>query len=46
MVKDTTSILAFRIDKSLKNKLKKKYGRKLSTAIVPVFQKLVKNVKL
>lgn len=33
--KDTTESLTFRVDKGLKRKLKKKYGRKLSLKVVP-----------
>jgi hypothetical protein len=38
--RDTTDSLTFRIDKALKKKLKKKYGRKLSVHVVPVLEKL------
>lgn len=38
--RDTTSGLTIRIDKVLKRKLKKKYGRKLSVQVVPFLEKL------
>ena len=33
--KDTTAPLTIRVDKTLKKKLKKKYGRKLAAVVVP-----------
>ena len=38
--KDTTAPLTFRVDKALKKKLKKKYGRKLSIKVIPYLQTL------
>lgn len=38
--KDTTAPITLRIDKKLKAKLKKKYGRKLATVAVPLLESL------
>lgn len=38
--KDTTASLSFRVDKILKNKLKKKFGRKLSIKVLPILEEL------
>ncbi len=38
--KDETASVSFRIDKSLKKSLKKKYGRKLSDKVVPYLKQL------
>lgn len=40
LVKDTTDIIAFRIPKKLKKKLKNKYGRTLSKQVVPLLESL------
>jgi len=39
--KDTTETVTLRIDKGLKEKLKKTYGRKLSVKIIPYLKKIV-----
>lgn len=37
---DTTASVSIRVDKKLKAKLKKKYGRKLSVKVVPYLEEL------
>ena len=37
--KDTTDTLTIRVDKGLKSRLKKKYGRKLSSVLIPFLEK-------
>jgi len=37
---ETTTSISVRVDKTLKKTLKKKYGRKLSSEVVPFLQKL------
>jgi len=38
--KDTTSIIALRVDKDLKARLQEKFGRKLSNKVIPFLEKI------
>ena len=38
--KDTTTAVSIRVDKKLKNRLKKKFGRKLSVKVVPFLEEI------